>query len=459
MNHAAAEPDAAYDLIGIGFGPSNLALAIALEEMSETHGHALKTLFIEKQQHYGWHGDTLIDRSGLQISFLKDLVSLRNPTSRYSFVNYLHQHGRLVDFINMATFYPCRMEYDDYLRWVARQFAGQVHYGEAALRVDPESNGRAIEQLRVRTRDHHGAEKSYRARSVVIAAGGTPNIPSLFASLNRDPRVFHHSTYLSSVRRLNVPKDGPLRAAIIGGGQSAAEAFVDLNDRFPASRLDMILRVSTLKPADDSPFVNEIFAPEYVDQVFERRADDRQQFIQDHRNTNYSVVDRELIEQIYGILYRQKVLKHERHAVLGRQRVQAVLATADGIALTLMDTTTGLAQTRVYDLVVLATGYERRAHFEFLEPLKCHLRDFRVDRDYRLIPEDTLSAPIFLQGFCEATHGLSDTLLSVLPKRAEEIGAALYRSLSGNQALSGNQSQTGGTEREHRHERPTLMNA
>ncbi|WP_413466914.1 SidA/IucD/PvdA family monooxygenase, partial [Pseudomonas aeruginosa] len=25
----------------------------------------------------------------------------------YSFVNYLHKHGRLVDFINLGTFYPC----------------------------------------------------------------------------------------------------------------------------------------------------------------------------------------------------------------------------------------------------------------------------------------------------------------------------------------------------------------
>jgi L-ornithine N5-oxygenase len=60
--------------------------------------------------------------SELQISFLKDLVTLRNPTSPYSFVNYLKAHGRLVDFINLGTFYPCRMEFNDYLRWVAGQF-------------------------------------------------------------------------------------------------------------------------------------------------------------------------------------------------------------------------------------------------------------------------------------------------------------------------------------------------
>ena len=104
-----------HDLIGVGFGPSNLALAIALQELSQSHGKAIDALFMDKQEHYRWHGDTLSSQSELQISFLKDLVSLRNPTSPYSFVNYLKQQGRLVDFVNLGTFYPCRLEYNDYL--------------------------------------------------------------------------------------------------------------------------------------------------------------------------------------------------------------------------------------------------------------------------------------------------------------------------------------------------------
>ncbi|MNP84889.1 L-ornithine 5-monooxygenase [compost metagenome] len=31
-----------------------------------------------------------------------------------------------------------------------------------------------------------------------------------------------------------------------------------------------------------------------------------------------------------------------------------------------------------------------------------------------------------MQGFCQASHGLSDTLLSVLPIRADEIAGSLY---------------------------------
>jgi L-ornithine N5-oxygenase len=253
----------------------------------------------------------------------------------------------------------------------------------------------------------------------------------LFAALANDPRVFHHSSYLSGIRQLDARADGPLRIAIVGAGQSAAEAFIDLHDRFGAAEVEMIFRASALKPADDSPFVNQIFAPDYVDLVFDQRREDRETFIGEYRNTNYAVIDRHLIERIYEILYRQRIGNQRRHAVLPRQRIESARATAAGIELTLVDLATGQARLRPYDVVVLATGYERRSHLDLLQPLQAHLGEVGVDRSYRLKAAAALAAPIFLQGFCESSHGLSDTLLSVLPSRAEEIGKALYRCLTG----------------------------
>lgn len=146
-----------HDLIGVGFGPSNIALAIALQERAQAQG-ALEVLFLDKQGDYRWHGNTLVSQSELQISFLKDLVSLRNPTSPYSFVNYLHKHDRLVDFINLGTFYPCRMEFNDYLRWVASHFQEQSRYGEEVLRIEPMLSAGQVEALRVISRNADGEE-------------------------------------------------------------------------------------------------------------------------------------------------------------------------------------------------------------------------------------------------------------------------------------------------------------
>eukprot|EP01132_Coremiostelium_polycephalum_P016997 gene16997-20383_t len=391
MTQAIASP-AVHDLIGIGFGPSNLALAIALQEREKAQGK-LDVLFLDKQADYRWHGNTLVTQSELQISFLKDLVTLRNPTSPYSFVNYLKAHGRLVDFINLGTFYPCRMEYNDYLRWVSGQFQAQSRYGEEVLAIEPILHQQQVEALR---------------------------------ALKDDGRVFHHSQYLERMAQQPCVDGKPMRIAIIGGGQSAAEAFIDLNDSFPSVQVDMILRGSALKPADDSPFVNEVFSPEFTDLVFQQNGSERERLVNEYHNTNYSVVDLDLIERIYGIFYRQKVSGIARHAFRTLTTVEKATAGPLGVELALRNNATGETSLNHYDAVVLATGYERQMHRQLLAPLADYMGDFEVSRDYRIVTDERCKAGIYMQGFSQASHGLSDTLLSILPIRADEIAASLY---------------------------------
>ena len=50
-----------------------------------------------------------------------------------------------------------------------------------------------------------------------------------------------------------------------------------------------------------------------------------------------------------------------------------------------------------------------------------------VERCYRLPMAKGCRANIFLQGCCEETHGLSDTLLSVLAVRSQEVVDALIQ--------------------------------
>jgi L-ornithine N5-oxygenase len=51
----------------------------------------------------------------MQVSFLKDLVTLRNPASGFSFLSSLHDRGRLIDFINRKSLFALRLEFHDYL--------------------------------------------------------------------------------------------------------------------------------------------------------------------------------------------------------------------------------------------------------------------------------------------------------------------------------------------------------
>lgn len=409
-----------HDLIGVGFGPSNIALAIALEEKREAT-RRMDALFIEKQPSFAWHQDMLLDQAHMQISFLKDLATLRNPTSRFTFVNYLHEKRRLQDFINLKTFFPSRHEFSDYFAWAAAQFEHQCAYGEEVLEVLPEKNGREVNLLRVRSRDAQGQVHQRLTRNLVVSVGGSAHVPEVFLPLARDRRVVHSSRYLKGVEENRHAR----RIAVVGAGQSAAEIFMDLHGRPNAPQIDLIMRASTIKPSDDSPFVNEIFNVDFVDDIFSRPASERSEMLREFRHTNYACPDMALIEDIFQVFYLQKVKDECRHRFLRRTEIKAATASTDGVRLTLRDGNTGAESTVQYDAVVLATGYERKLHRAMLEPIAEYVHDFEVDRHYRLKTAADFRPAVFLQGANEATHGLSDTLLSVTAVRTGEIGQAL----------------------------------
>ncbi|KVU44659.1 ornithine monooxygenase [Burkholderia ubonensis] len=418
-----------FDLIGVGFGPSNLALAVRLAERSGAR--TLAHCFVERQPAFGWHRGMLLDDCRMQISFLKDLVTMRDPTSRYTFINYLFQRGRLNEFINLKNFYPTRVEFHDYLSWVADAFDEHVHYGETVTGIEPvRGSGARIDALRVLSRDAAGHERQRVTRALSVGVGGAPAIPDAFAALGQD-RVIHSSTYLADIGRLADAGAGERRRiAVIGAGQSAAEVFIDLARRFPHVDASLVMRAGALKPADDSPFVNEIFSPAFTDVVYAQPQDARRALLERYRDTNYAVVDRPLIEQIYEMLYLQRVDGAPRHALLANRAIEAAARTATGqIELTLRDRLSGAAHTERFDGLVLATGYRRDTHTALLDGLAPHLGDALargdVTRDYRLDTPEHFAPRIYLQGCCEGSHGLSDTLLSVLARRADEICASL----------------------------------
>lgn len=414
-----------HDLIGIGFGPSNIALAIALDE-KRREGRRVDAMFIEKQAGFAWHRDMMLDQAHMQISFLKDLAMLRNPTSRFTFINYLHEKKRLQDFINLKTFFPSRHEFNDYLGWAAAQFEDACVYGEEVFEVLPETEGRGeVSLLRVRSRDAAGRVTERLARNLVVGIGGTPNIPEAFRPLRGDARVFHSSSYLRSMEAL--PEAG--RIAIVGAGQSAAEIFMDLQGRPHAPQVDLVMRARSIRPSDDSPFVNEVFNVEFTDYIYGRPEDERSALIEEFAHTNYAVADLDLIQQIFKMFYEQKVRGEERMRFLRRHEIRGVEAAADGVHLRLADQNSGREHTARYDAVVLATGYAREQHRALLTPLAPYLGDFSVDRHYRVASTPDFHPAVFLQGACESSHGLSDTLLSVTSVRTGEIGNALLKAI------------------------------
>lgn len=409
-----------HDLIGIGFGPSNIALAITLEEKKQ-EGCNVDSFFIEKQPSFAWHSNMLLDNTHMQISFLKDLATMRNPSSHFTFINYLHQKQRLQDFINLKTFFPSRHEFNDYLAWAASHFNNRCAYGEEVFEVLPEKRNDEVTLLRIRSRDAHNVIHERFARNLIVSIGGAPSIPECFLPLRNDARVFHSSGYLREIAR----HDGARKVAVVGAGQSAAEIFMDLHNRPGAPQVDLIMRARAIKPSDDSPFVNEIFNADFTDFVFSRSDQDRTALLDEFWHTNYAAPDLVLIEQIFNVFYQQRVTGNTCHRFLRRHEVIGADAAPDGIQLVLRDLNAGREYRAAYDAVVLATGYSRDYHKSLLKPLSPYMGDFAVDRQYRLQSTPDFRPAVFLQGACESSHGLSDTLLSITAVRTDEIGRAL----------------------------------
>ena len=100
------------DLIGIGLGPFNLSLAALLEKTDIT------AKFFEQQAKFNWHKGMILPHTTLQVPFMADLVTLIDPTSPYSFLNYLHTQHRLLKFYFLEDFKIYRKEYNHYCQWV-----------------------------------------------------------------------------------------------------------------------------------------------------------------------------------------------------------------------------------------------------------------------------------------------------------------------------------------------------
>ncbi|KAI8459322.1 L-lysine 6-monooxygenase (NADPH-requiring)-domain-containing protein [Phakopsora pachyrhizi] len=438
--------------------------------------------------------------SRMQISFLKDLATLRNPSSPFTFLQYLHSNNRLSSFINRSTFAPTRREFSDYLSWVAQHVvlppnSGpldpelaksalsrpqpiQVFYGERVIsvRAFQSPNPGDLELLEVISISAtEGIVHKWLCKNLIISNGGVANIPSAFLEPGSrrflsPSRTIHTSNFMDQIdqfladilfsnrcdRRLessNVHKTlssqslncsdstvslasstflsdesrsydsglglgsgihsanpKTINIAIIGSGQSAAETLLETYHKLKselssnsesfrsieAIKIDLIMRKGHLKPADDSPFVNEIFNPKATDFFYGLKEDDfvelsvsdtrkssrkngcdykrscRDFVLEEVASTNYSVVSPETLESLYELMYAQKVeeqserrfnlqLEPKIEIVRYTEVIDAATRKDGSLELRLKDILTKKTYEQEYQLVILGTGYSRES--------------------------------------------------------------------------------------------------
>lgn len=530
-----------YDVLGCGFGPANLGIAVALADKWSIDKKTQRVIFIEKHPDFRWHPGMLIPGARMQISCLKDLATLRNPCSPFTFLSYLHAQNRLSVFINRGSTIPSRREFSDYLAWAAREVTRrgvEVAYAEEVIAISKVHVGEE-ERIEVTSRRSTSGELIVRrTKDIILSAGGSPRIPRVLSSLQQqkwteesvlEVPVLHTASYITFIRPVlsRLSQLGrPLKIAIVGGGQSAAECLMDAYNRLESllpggHQVDMVIRKGSLKPSDDSPFVNEIFDPSSTDEWYNLSTDRlRGQILSEYKNTNYSVVNPKSLDNLYELIYEQRLsesiasrdcsgasdmnvrinLRHNENVVGATIASLGVDHSPRQITLVRQNTRTHELVEDVYDAIICGTGYERTAWMNFLRrsnlakdyglagitddtpvklvPAHCtfapeaesefssfdsrhtsqHEQDpiqspvtgstsssstppsspslscssqslstpvqIRISRAYRLLPVSSVQGKrgrIYVQGCAEATHGLSDTLLSVIGVRSGEV--------------------------------------
>ncbi|MEU4168472.1 lysine N(6)-hydroxylase/L-ornithine N(5)-oxygenase family protein [Streptomyces sp. NPDC026665] len=410
---ALAEPtDTTYDFVGIGLGPFNLGLACLTEPIAELSG-----VFLESKPHFEWHSGMFLEGAHLQTPFMSDLVTLADPTSPYSFLNYLKESGRLYSFYIRENFYPLRVEYDDYCRWAASRLSS-VRFGTTVAEVTYED-----EVYTVRTE----AGELFRARHLVLGTGTSPHVPESCADLGGD--FIHNSRYMQNKRELQA-KDS---ITLVGSGQSAAEIFYDLLSEIDVHgyRLNWVTRSPRFFPLEYTKLTLEMTSPEYID-YFHALPEATRYRLQSEQKGLFKGIDGELIDAIFDLLYQKNLGGPVPARLLTNSSLESARYEQGTGTYTL-----GLRQQeqgKDYELsstgLVLATGY-RYAEPAFLAPVRDRLRydgqgNFDVARNYAI---DVTGGGIFLQNAGVHTHSITSPDLGMGPYR----NASIIRELLGTE--------------------------
>ncbi|MFC9057107.1 lysine N(6)-hydroxylase/L-ornithine N(5)-oxygenase family protein [Streptomyces sp. NPDC057074] len=422
MVRNATEPeDPHYHCVGIGVGPANLSLASLL------HGdRGTRNVFFEKEAEFGWHEGQQIPGASLQVSLFKDLVTLAEPTNPFSFLAYLHDQGKIYHFLNAQFDALPRQEFRNYLRWASERNP-DIAFGEEVQSVGFDT------EFVVRTN-----RRTVRAENLAVGVGTRPWLPPQATASARTQ--FHVSDF--------VHRDGALggkRVCVVGGGQSGAEAVLDLLSRTGSRaprRVTWVSRRANFFPIDDSPFTNDFYMPCHSDHFFRQDRRVREAFNRDMVLSSDGISEstlREIYQQLYVLRFVQGAT--DRFALYPNRSVETV-AGGDARGWELSLTHPDRPSSRELadaDVVVWATGF-RPADMSFLAPIADRLEyegeEPRVDESYAVRWDGPSDRQIFVQNATRGQRGLADPNLSLNAYRSQRIADRLRGTRSDEQQPS-----------------------
>ncbi|MBX2858093.1 MAG: lysine N(6)-hydroxylase/L-ornithine N(5)-oxygenase family protein [Cellvibrionaceae bacterium] len=406
-----------YDFLAVGIGPFNLGLACLTQPIKQ-----LKGVFLDKRPGFNWHPGLLFENARLQTPFMSDLVTLADPTSRFSFLNYSKQQGLLYSFYIRENFFLLRNEYNQYCQWAASQLSN-LHFNTEVEAVDYDT---AKGCYRVQARCVNTQQtQHYYARRLALGTGPQPYVPACceahLTQQSAQPLV-HASDYL---HRRDAIKQQP-SITVVGSGQSAAEIILDLLQDIDhhSYSLNWITRAPRFFPLEYTKLTLEMTSPEYVDYFYQLPASTRDQLNRDHAHLAKGI-NGDTINEIFDLLYAKRLVGKD---LVDNQRVN--FFTNSELQQVKQEKISGHYNLHFYQkeqnkpfqqqsaAVILSTGYQYRVP-QWLEGIRDRIRwdaqgRYAVGRYYTIDKHDK---DIFVQNAEQHTHGF------VTP----DLGMACYR--------------------------------
>ena len=394
-----------FHAVGIGAGPANLSLAALLQARTDK-----RIALFDKAADSSWHSSLLHPGVRMQTSWMKDLVSLVDPTHKLSFLNYLVTQGRLFAMINSQFDVIPRREYMRYLAWASGQLEN-IHYGTSIDEVNfVEGEGfYAISD---------GAPVA-RSQHLVIGVGTRPTVPAGLSSLP-DDRAFIADHLTLHLPTMSADKTAPV--AVIGGGQTGVEAVLRLLGA-GFSNIKWLGRRQWFQTIDDSPAANDIYRPAHQQYLQGLSRSTRRRLVEEANPTGDALTPGAL-KTLYQANYDRMLEFGEFPVAMlpGRDVTEGLL---DGQDLVLHCTTAERLEQHRVSYAVIAVGRQSAP-----VPFSAELRErLDVDEDGDMVIEEDYSVRwkgmddhrIYALNRARFSHGIPDANLTLLPVRAAMV--------------------------------------
>lgn len=391
-----------YDLIGIGSGVFNLSLAALLDEQKFDN-----IIFFEKKPSVLWHDGLLLETSALQVSFLKDLVTLVDPTSKYSYLNYLKVRNILYQFINRKSNFVSRNQFQYYFRWVAEQIPF-IKFNSKVSKIEYDG------QYFMVTVNN----KIYKSYHIAVATGITPIIPDCTKPFLGE-KIFHIYKY-NTYKKYLIDQD----ILIVGGGQSGAEVFYDqmlLNNQKSISWYGKRIYFGQL---EDNSFVNDYYTPSFVKSFQKLTFPSRRHFL-DKLSLSCNGINEVLINNIYSLIFERRFFsdRQYKYHISPGYIIDTVELDNDKLIVKLRHWDNQPEVIKKVDRVILATGFMADS-FNMLKNIldpDITLDSLKIKTNFELEWKNMNQNHIFIQNTSMMAIGPADPNLSIAAWRAAMI--------------------------------------